>query len=102
MGSSNDSTTACRPGNCTSASTATERQTETAAPLIRPVRAYQLYVHVDRAWSWVCTFEAPTHADAFRQGLACLRGDEHDRPIRLEQDIEGTFCKPCNRGCRPL
>lgn len=62
-------------------------------------RTYQLYVRVDRAWSWICTFEAPTHAEAFRHVLACLRADERERPIRLEQDTEGTFCKPCNRGC---
>lgn len=63
-----------------------------------PMRAYQLYVKVDRAWSWVCTLDAPTHAEAFRQALLCLRGDDHERPIRLEQDIEGAFRKPCNHG----
>jgi hypothetical protein len=64
-----------------------------------PIRVYQLYVRRDGAWSWVCTFDAPSHAEAFRRVLLCLRGDEFERPIRLEQDTEGTFRKPCDRHC---
>jgi hypothetical protein len=64
-----------------------------------PMRAYQLYLRVEGAWSWLCTLDAPTHADAFRQVLLCLRGDEPLRPIRVEEDTEGTFRKPCERGC---
>ncbi|HEY2588719.1 MAG TPA: hypothetical protein VGI81_23455 [Tepidisphaeraceae bacterium] len=64
------------------------------------MRAYQLHVKVEGAWAWVCTIDAPTHADAFRQALLCIGGDNQDRPIRLEQDTEGAFRKPCPLSCK--
>lgn len=59
------------------------------------MRAYQLHVKVEGAWEWVCTIDAPTHAEAFRQALICIGRANQERPIRLEQDTEGAFRKPC-------
>jgi len=59
------------------------------------MNSYQLHIKVERAWVWICTIDAPTHAEAFRHVLICLRPDEHAHPIRLEQDTENAYRKPC-------
>ena len=59
------------------------------------MRAYQLHVKVDGGWSWIGTLDAETHADAFRQALLALGHGDADRPIRFEQDTEGSYRKPC-------
>lgn len=58
------------------------------------MRAYQLYLKGDRAWDWIGTIDADTHADAFQAALQCLGPGDDQRPIRLEQDIEGAYRKP--------
>ncbi|HEY2586960.1 MAG TPA: hypothetical protein VGI81_14540 [Tepidisphaeraceae bacterium] len=58
------------------------------------MRAYQLHVKVDGAWSWICTIDAPTHAEAFQRALLCLSPSELERPIRVEEDVEGAYRKP--------
>jgi hypothetical protein len=99
MGASNSSAGPGRPDKRVPARRPPAAQPWAAKPG-GTTRVYQLYVRADDgAWSWICTFGAPCHAEAFRQTLACLRGDEFERPIRLEQDTEGAFCKPCDRGC---
>ena len=64
------------------------------------MRIYQLHVKVDGAWSWVCTIDAGSHAEAFEAALRCLGSADGDRPIRLEQDIEGAYRKPCRLTAR--
>lgn len=59
------------------------------------VRSYQLYIRVEGAWQWSCTLDAETHADAFRRVLLCLGRDDEHRPIRLEEDLDGSYRKPC-------
>lgn len=63
------------------------------------MRAYQLHVKVEGAWAWVCTIDAATHADAFRQALRCVGSNNQNRPIRFEEDTEGAFRKPCAQHC---
>ncbi|HEY2587027.1 MAG TPA: hypothetical protein VGI81_14875 [Tepidisphaeraceae bacterium] len=62
------------------------------------MRAYQLHVKVDGGWSWICTIDAATHAEALHRALRCLSPGEIERPIRVEQDTEGVYRKPC---CEP-
>ncbi|HEY2586360.1 MAG TPA: hypothetical protein VGI81_11405 [Tepidisphaeraceae bacterium] len=59
------------------------------------MRTYQLYRRKENAWDWVGTLDAPTHADAFRAALLCLAPGDERRPIRIEQDTEGAYRKPC-------
>jgi hypothetical protein len=61
------------------------------------VRAYQLYLRNEKSWDWIGTIDADTHADAFRTALLCLGPGDDQRPIRLEQDIEGAYRKPSSR-----
>ena len=59
------------------------------------MKRYQLYVKIQNSWDWLCSIDSLTHAEAFHRTLTCL-GDLHqDKPIRLEQDIEGAYYKPC-------
>jgi len=65
------------------------------------LRAYQLYIKERDAWVWVGTIDAPTHAEAFRFALLCLEPGDEDKPIRLEQDMEGDYRKPLEQGAQP-
>ena len=55
------------------------------------MRTYQLYLKEDKAWVWVGTIDAPTHAEAFRLALLSLRPGDEDLAIRLEQDTSGDY-----------
>lgn len=57
------------------------------------MRTYQLYLKDERAWDWVGTIDAPTHADAFREALLSLRPGDDTRPIRIEEDTERAYRK---------
>ena len=59
------------------------------------MRTYQLHVRVEGAWEWACTIDAETHADAFLRVLLCLGRDNEQRPICLEEDLDGSYRKPC-------
>lgn len=68
------------------------------------MRAYQLYLRGDASWDWIGTIDADTHADAFRAALLRLAPGDEQRPIRLEQDVEGAYRKPfedARLGCHP-
>jgi hypothetical protein len=54
---------------------------------------YQLHVREDGRWEWLCTIEAATHAEAFHRAIQCLGDDHYNKPIRLEQDLEGAYFK---------
>lgn len=63
------------------------------------MRTYQLYIRLENAWTWVCTIDAATHAEAFDMALPCLPSRDSDSPIRIEEDTEGAFRKPCPVRC---
>ena len=57
--------------------------------------SYQLYLKTPgNSWDWIGTFDAATHADAFRTALLSLSPGDESRPIRVEQDIDGAYRKP--------
>jgi hypothetical protein len=57
--------------------------------------SYQLYLKTQgNSWDWIGTFDAATHADAFRMALLSLGPGDERRPIRVEQDIDGAYRKP--------
>ena len=67
------------------------------------MRTYQLYLRDQKAWDWVGTIDAPTHAEAFRTALLSLGPGDEKRPILIQQDIEGAYRKPLKpHGCQPL
>jgi len=59
------------------------------------MKTYQLYIKIDGRWEWLCTFDAGTHAEAFHRALHCLGEAHQNTPIRLEQDTETGYRKPC-------
>jgi hypothetical protein len=59
------------------------------------MKTYQLYIKTEGRWEWLCTFDAGSHAEAFHRGLHCLGPAHQDKPIRLEQDDETGYRKPC-------
>jgi len=65
------------------------------------MNTYQLYIKIDGGWEWLCTFDAASHAEAFHRGLHCLGEVHQDKPIRLEQDVETGYRKPCPGDERP-
>lgn len=58
------------------------------------MRAYQLYLKGEASWDWIGTIDANSHADAFQAVLQRLGPGDEQRPIRLEQDVEGAYRKP--------
>lgn len=60
-----------------------------------PMNVYQLYIKTGEQWEWLCTIDAATHAEAFHRAVLCLGQAHYDKPIRLEQDLEGVYRKPC-------
>ena len=56
---------------------------------------YQLHVRDGGRWMWLCTLEAASHAEAFHRALTCLGQAHYEKPVRLEQDLEGAYRKPC-------
>ena len=59
------------------------------------LKSYQLHVREDGRWEWLCTVEADTHAEAFHSALLGMGGEHYRKPIRVEQDTDGAYRKPC-------
>ena len=56
---------------------------------------YQLYFREGGRWEWLCTIEAANHVIAFHLTLVFLGERHRHKPIRLDQDLEGVYRKPC-------